>query len=278
MQRSAAATIDYFNLKKGDHTLMVLSCEFIAGKMMLVRAIEGKLNLFLAKPCSDPSKYLSRKFDFVPLVPMQVQNIINSKKVNQIKQLLIGGGKLGAKMIDELKKSKSHVFESFAMTETLTHFALKQISPTNNEWFKTLKGFEISHNQNGELVIKKNAITNCELKTKDLIEKKSKSEFKWLGRSDNIINSGGIKLIPEEIERKIEQLISVRFILIGIPDLRLGEKIVIVSEEPLELKIEEINKVLKKYERIKTSKIINKFPLTESGKIKRSELQKIVNA
>lgn len=278
MQKSAGATLNYFNLKKGDSCLLALSCEFIAGKMMLVRAIEGKLNLFLAKPCSDPSHYFSQKYDFVPLVPIQVQNIIKSKEIAQIRQLLIGGGKVSNEIISKIKKNQTQVFESFGMTETLTHFAIKQISPNYSEWFKTIDGFEIDSNENDELIIKKNGIIKTTLKTKDLIKKKSKSEFKWIGRSDNIINSGGIKLIPEEIERKIAQLISIRFVLVGLPDDELGEKIAIVSEKPLKINLEKLNKYLSKYEKIKISKIVNKFPITESGKIKRKELQIILNA
>jgi O-succinylbenzoic acid--CoA ligase len=278
MQKSAGATLNYFNLKKGDSCLLALSCEFIAGKMMLVRAIEGKLNLFLAKPCSDPSHYFFQKYDFVPLVPMQVQNIVKSKEIGQIRHLLVGGGKVSNEIISKIKKNQTQVYESFGMTETLTHFAIKQISPNYSEWFKTIDGFEIDSNKNDELIIKKNGIIKTTLKTKDLIEKKSNSEFKWLGRSDNIINSGGIKLIPEEIERKIVQLISVRFVLIGLPDDKLGEKIAIVSEKPLKIDLEKINKDLSRYEKIKISKVVNKFPTTESGKIKRRELQTILNA
>jgi O-succinylbenzoic acid--CoA ligase len=209
---------------------------------------------------------------------MQVQNIIKTKKVNQIKKLLVGGGKLSDDMVSELNKFKTQSYESFAMTETLTHFAVKQIAPVHNEWFKTIKGFEIDHNKEGELIIKKNIVTNCELQTRDLIEKKSNSEFKWLGRSDNIINSGGIKLIPEEIERKISKLIYVPFVLVGVPDIKLGEKIAIVSNEPLEINLDKINEVLSKYEKIQTAYIVKRFPKTQSGKIKRKELVKILNA
>tara|TARA_Y100000589_G_C27088183_1_gene602699 strand:- start:107 stop:1129 length:1023 start_codon:yes stop_codon:yes gene_type:complete len=278
MQKSAKATLNYFNLQKGNSCLLSLSCDFIAGKMMIVRAIEGKLNLFLAKPCSDPSHYLFQKYDFAPFIPMQIRNVTQSKKVGEIKQVLIGGGKINTEIIPEIKKFKTKVFESFGMTETLTHFAIKQISPIYSEWFKTIKGFEIDSNKNNELVIKKNSIINSTLETKDLIEKKSNSEFKWLGRSDNLINSGGIKLIPEEIERKIEKLISGKFVVIGIPDPKLGEKIVIVSEKPLNIKLRKLNKHLSQYEKIKISKIVRKFPITDSGKIKRQELQKTINA
>ena len=164
------------------------------------------------------------------------------------------------------------------MTETLTHFAIKQISPIYNEWFTTIEGFEIDINKEGELIIKKNNITDCELKTRDLIEKKSNSEFKWLGRSDHIINSGGIKLIPEEIERKISKLISVQFVLVGVPDKKLGEKIAIVSNEPLKIELNKINKVLPKSERIQDSFVVKHFPMTQSGKIRRKELVKTLNA
>jgi len=277
MQKSASATLNYFNLREGNSTLLSLSCDYVAGKMMLVRAIEGKLNLFLAMPCSDPSNYISSEFDFVPLVPMQVQNIIKTGKVTQIKKLLIGGGKINDDTLHQLKKCKTQIFESFAMTETLTHFAIKQISPVYNDWFTTINGFEIDVNEEGELIIKKNNITNCELKTRDLIEKKSTSEFKWLGRTDNIINSGGIKLIPEEIERKISKLIPVQFVIVGVPDKKLGEKIAIVSKESLKVELNKINGLLPKYERIQSAFVVNYFPVTQNGKIRRKELVKKLN-
>ena len=278
MQKSANSTLNYFNLREGNSTLLSLSGDYIAGKMMLVRAVEGKLNLFLGKPRSDPSYYLSSEFDFVPLVPMQVQNIIKTGKVNQIKKLLVGGGKLNDEILHQLKKNKNQIYESFATTETLTHFAIKKISPVYDEWFTTINGFEIDISEEGELIIQKNNITNRKLKTRDLIEKKSNSEFRWLGRSDHIINSGGIKLIPEEIERKISKLISVQFVLVGVPDLKLGEKIAIVSNEPLKIELSKINNVLSKYERIQTTFVVNYFPITQSGKIKRKELVKKLNA
>ena len=133
MKQSATSTLNYFNLREGNSTLLTLSCDFIAGKMMLVRAIEGKLNLFLAKPTSDPSNYFSREYDFVPLVPMQVESIIKSKKLNQIRNLLIGGGKLSKDIIQSIQQFNIKAYESFATTETLTHFALKRICPDFNE-------------------------------------------------------------------------------------------------------------------------------------------------
>ena len=278
MQLSAIGTINYFNLKKGSSVLLILSCDFIAGKMMLVRAIEGKLNLFIAKPVGDPSKYFTHKFDFVPLIPLQVRALIKSRKITNIRKLLVGGGKADKQLIEELKPFDILAFESFAMTETLTHFALRQISPLENEWFKTIGEFKLNVTRNGELIIRENPISGSEFKTRELVELKSESEFKWLGRTDNIINSGGVILIPEEIENKISKLISIEFVLIGLPDNKFGQKIVLVTQEPFKIEIEKLNKKLSKFEKIKEFKIIDCFPKTESGKIKRKEIMNILNA
>lgn len=278
MHFSAEATIKYFNLAKGSKVFISLSCDFIAGKMMLVRAIRGQLNLTLAKPESDPSNSIVEEFNFSPMVPMQIENILKSKKTNNIKSLLIGGGKVNNELINKLSSFDGEAFESFAMTETLTHFAIKKLTPQKDDWFNTLPGFKIDTTSNNELIVRKNDLLSNPVITNDIIESKSDTQFRWLGRSDNLINSGGIKLIPEEIESKILQHISVPFVLCGIPDDIFGQKIVIVSETSEVLDINNINKFLPKYEKLKGSFKINSFPRTESGKIKRAEIVKLISA
>lgn len=276
MHLSAKGTLGYFDLKKGNSILLSLSCDFIAGKMMVVRAIIGSLNLFIAEPCSDPSKYFFQKFDFVPLVPLQVKALIKSGAISNIHKLLVGGGKADDLLVKDLKSFNVLVFESFAMTETLSHFAIKKIAPREEEWFKTIDGFKLDTNKKGELIIQENPISGDQLVTKELVKLKSDSEFKWLGRSDNIVNSGGIILIPEEIENKLSKLISKEFVVTGIPDDKFGEKIVLVLQEPIQLELKVLNKRLSKFEKIKAKFILSSFPKTESGKIKRKEVIELI--
>lgn len=278
MQLSANATLAFFNLCPGDHVFLNLSCEFIAGKMMLIRAIEGKLNCFLAEPASDPSDKIDKQFSFAPFVPLQIKSLLTSGKISHFDKVLIGGGKVDEDLINELIKSGANAFESFGMTETLTHFAIKKVSPKKEESFTVLNGFEISKSNSNNLVIESNPITGRKITTNDIIDLKGKNNFIWKGRSDNLINSGGVKLIPEEIETKISKHISVPFVLVGLADEILGEKIVLVLESTRTVDLNIINTELEKFEKIKTQKCLDRFPRTISGKIKRKEIIKLLSA
>ena len=275
---SAKGTLKYFNLHKGNTVLLPLSCNFIAGKMMLVRAIEGKLNLFVVEPTGDPSKYLNKPIDFCALVPLQVQQIIKSGTISNIKILLIGGGNVTNQLSQKLQKLKVNAFESFAMTETLTHFALRKASPIAELFFNTLEGFKIDTTESNELIILENELTKESIKTNDIVEKKSATQFKWLGRSDNIIKSGGIIFIPEEIETKISQYIDKPFVILGVKNEKFGEIIGIVIEGERMINLNKVNSCLPKFEKIKYQFYLPKFPRTESGKIKRNEIKKLINA
>jgi O-succinylbenzoic acid--CoA ligase len=94
-----------------------------------------------------------------------------------------------------------------------------------------------------------------------------------------VINSGGIKLHPEEIERKLAIHIKSRFFVAGIPDEKLGEKLVLIIEgnENPAISNEVRNlKTLSKFEAPKETFFVEKFIETETGKIQRIQtLQKI---
>jgi O-succinylbenzoic acid--CoA ligase len=97
-------------------------------------------------------------------------------------------------------------------------------------------------------------------------------QFILLGRIDNVVNSGGIKLIPEQIEEKLSQRIHSRFFVGGIADAVLGEKLVLVIEGEKQPLDEHIYTSLEKFQKPKEVFYIDKFIETENGKIKRKEM------
>lgn len=278
MLYSARATLTYFNLTKGKTVLLPLSCEFIAGKMMLVRAIEGKLNLFIVKPTTNFNSLNIQKIDFCPLVPLQVEGLLNSPFIKRINVMLIGGGAVPLSLIKKLRDVQSRAFESFGMTETLTHFALRMVSPKKEDYFTTLPGFRIDISEKNELILLENKLNPNALKTNDLIEKYSSTQFKWIGRSDHLIKSGGILFVPEEIEHKISKHIFQPFVIIGVKNPKFGEVIALVVEGREKVDIHSLNKYLSKFERIKKQFSLLSFPKTESGKVKRTLIKQIINA
>lgn len=266
---SALSTGDFFNLKIGDKALHCLSTKYIAGKMMLVRGLILGLEMDFVAPSSNPLLNNETDYDFVAMVPLQVQNSISELK--KVEKLIIGGAKINESLRIELLKLPSQVYETYGMTETITHIAAKRIG---EKAFSILPNVTISQDERQCLVIDAPRISNEKVVTNDLVELVSKNQFVLLGRIDNVINSGGVKLIPEQIEEKLSGKISARFFVTGIPDETLGEKLILVLESAKQAFDETIFKVLNKYEKPKEIRFVPKFKETESGKVMRKETVK----
>lgn len=273
MQISATATISFFNLKPGMTTLLCLSSKYIAGKMMLVRAIIGRLKITITEPTLTPSKFINQYYDFLPLVPAQAKEVLSTGKRDFIDTLLIGGGQVDETIEELLHDSPIKVFESFAMTETLSHFALKRINPNRQDFFTTLADFKISVSNNNELILLDNELTDEAVYTKDIIEMLDEIHFRWLGRSDNLINSGGIKIIPEQIEQILKKKLPKRaFFIAGISSDKFGQEVVLIIEgTEVEINLD-LFEDLDKYQIPKNIYFTPRFPRTESGKIQRKKL------
>lgn len=267
MKLSAKMTGEFFDLTKGKTALLCLPVGFIAGKMMLVRAMELKLKLYVAEPKSTIDLSEFPDLDFVPMTPMQVENSLES--LSKIKTLLIGGAPLSDALREKLLTYKTQSYESYGMTETITHIGLKRI---DESFFSCLNGIKISTDDRNCLKIQTPYFEEA-IQTNDIVAIKNERQFQWLGRFDHVINSGGVKLFPEQIEAKLKRHISAEFIISSLPDETLGEKLILVIESKTELiSIDELKLLLDKFEVPKAIFHLTEFPRTESGKIKRKEL------
>lgn len=286
MVNSAIATGKYFNLSAKDSAILCLPASYIAGKMMLVRAMVLGLNMYIVPPTSKPLDTTNRTFDFGAMVPLQAKSSIAN--LHQIKTLLIGGAPISNSLRDELKSVGNHSFETYGMTETITHIAIKPLNQilssivATDLGFKTLPGVKISKDNRGCLVINALKITNDTVITNDVIELVSNNEFIWLGRYDNVINSGGIKLNPEQIESKLSKVLHQSFFISSLPDPKLGEQVVLVVEGMLDKEniLQHIitSNTLNKYELPRLIKTIPEFLRTTSGKVKRKETLILLNS
>ncbi|WP_246865748.1 AMP-binding protein [Croceivirga thetidis] len=269
MVNSALATGSFFNLNAGDTALLCLPAEFIAGKMMLVRAMVLGLHLDFVSPSSSPLQENKSDYDFCAMVPLQVENSIEN--LHRLNKLIIGGAPISNSLKNKLGNLETKFFETYGMTETITHIAAKRL---NDEFFKVLPGVSVSIDDRGCLVINAPIISKTEVVTNDLVTVDSESSFKWLGRFDNIINSGGVKLIPEVIEKKLSSEIKGRFFVSGVPDHTLGEKLILVVEGQEVPKLKEALSTLpslKRFELPKSIHFIPYFKETGSGKINRTK-------
>jgi O-succinylbenzoic acid--CoA ligase len=268
MLDSALATGDFFGLKPGDTMLHCLPTNYVAGKMMFVRSFILGLDMKFVEPNSDPLNNIDEEFDFCAMVPLQAKNSLEKLKAGKIKKLIIGGVKVHKALEQELEKLPMEIYETYGMTETITHIAAKRIG---EKAFTVLPNVKIYTDERKCLVIKAKNISKNEIVTNDIVNLISANQFSWEGRYDNIINSGGVKLMPESIEDKLSTLIPRRYFVSGKADETLGEKVVLYIEgEPLEIE-ESVYAVLDKFEKPKEVVFIPKFSETATGKIMRTE-------
>jgi o-succinylbenzoate---CoA ligase len=266
MVNSALATGDFFELNKGDRVLHCLPVKYIAGKMMFVRAMILGLELEFVAPSSHPLDVVEGNFDFAAMVPLQAQNSL--KQLKRVKKMIVGGAKMSKTLETSLLKLPTIVYETYGMTETITHIAARKLG---DKQFTVLPNVTISYDDRNCLVIHAPRVSEEVVVTNDLVELVNENQFVFLGRIDNIVNSGGIKFMPEKIEEKLSDKIENRFYIIGLPDKDLGEKLVLViegNEQPIDNSIFD---ELDKYEKPKEIVFVPKFKETATGKILRKE-------
>jgi o-succinylbenzoate---CoA ligase len=235
--RSAMRTIKFFNLKEDDRILLCLPMKFIAGKLMVVRALLGNLHLYMADPSTDFSFLTNEKFTFAAMVPLQVQKVLDAEPssgtwINNLEQLLIGGSAIPFLLETQLKKISAACYSSYGMTETATHIALRKLNGDGaDEFYHCLEEIKVQLSDEECLQIFMPGLTEYPLTTTDLAELKNGETFKIKGRADNVIISGGIKYSPEQLEKKLEPFITIPFLISSLPHDSLGQQLVLVVEE-----------------------------------------------
>ena len=266
MKNSARLTGRTFGLKEGDSALLCMPMKYVAGKMMVVRALELELDLKVVEPCSNPLKNINEPINFAAMVPLQLENSL--KDLAKVKKLIVGGGQVNSKLEEKLQSVSTHVYETYGMTETLTHVAIKPLNgPSKSDVFRALDDIDFELDGRGCLVINAPKMNPKPVITNDFIDLVDEKSFRWLGRYDNIINSGGIKIIPEVVEAKLSSIVpNRRFFIAGKSDKSLGEKVVLVVEgKSMDISC----KSLDKFEQPKEIHFIPEFVETKSGKIHR---------
>ncbi len=281
MRASARITCDFLGLKAGDTALLCMSLDYIAGKMMVVRAIERNLRLIVVEPSGHPLAKPSPCFTFAAMVPMQVYNSLQvpeeRERLKQIKHLIIGGGAIDEAMAEELKTFPNHVWSTYGMTETLSHIALRRLSgPEASEGYTPFPSVSVSLNEEGCLVIDAPEVCKERLVTNDIAELATNNHsFRILGRRDNVICSGGIKIQAEEVERMLKAHLRVPYLISKRPDKKFGEVVVLLTEGDVEEAKTVCEAVLPKYQRPKAYVHVDNIPLTETKKPARRQAEEL---
>lgn len=231
---SAFATADYLNLKEGQSSLLILPAQFIAGKMMIVRALVLGLDFYYLEPKVDVLLQINREYDFCAAIPLQIQKVMKSnvpEKLDLLSEMIIGGAALANEDITKLQDLKTHFYATYGMTETITHIAMKPLNGSHaSQSYQCLPGVSIDQDDRDCLKIFSQRLPQEITVTNDRIELINKKEFILLGRVDAIINSGGLKIQAEELEELIKANLDLEIMIGYKEDKTLGQKLVLLIE------------------------------------------------
>ena len=283
MVNSARITCDFLGLKEGDSALLCMPLDYIAGKMVVVRSLVSHLHLISVTPSSHPLKDVTQPIDFAAMVPLQVYSSLQEpaerERLMSIRHLIIGGGAIDDSLESQLQQFPNAVWSTYGMTETLSHIALRRISGENSSlWYSPLDGVDVSLSSDSCLEIFAPKVNPEKLHTNDIAELRTlpdgSKEFRILGRKDNVIDSGGIKIQAEEVERLLRPHLSCGFIITKVADARLGEAVTILIEsDDAYLALSICKHVLPKHWVPRHVLPISHIPLTETGKPARAEAE-----
>ena len=283
MENSARITCDFLGLKEGDTALLCMPLDYIAGKMVVVRSLVSHLHLISVTPSSHPLKDITQPVDFAAMVPLQVYSSLQvaeeAERLRSIRNLIIGGGAIDESLESRLRQFPNAVWSTYGMTETLSHIALRRISGEESSlWYSPFDSVYGGLASDGCLEIYAPAVNPEKLKTNDIAELRTladgKKQFRILGRKDNVIDSGGIKIQIEEVERLLRPHLKCGYLITKVPDARLGEAVTLLVDTLNKEGLAEICRaVLPKHWVPRHILTVKPLPMTGTGKPARAEAE-----
>lgn len=281
MRASARLSCEYFGITRHSTLLLSLPLRYIAGKMLVVRALVSGAELQPVSPCSTPLAGLSHRVDFAALVPMQAATTLRCpdgrQQLKRARRILLGGGFIDPALEQELQTVSSEVFASYGMTETLSHIALRRVNgPDRSPWYTPLSGVSISLSQEGTLCLSAPHLGIEHLETNDLAECRANGQFRILGRRDSVINSGGIKIQAEELEQQLTAATGLTLLVTPAPDAILGQCAALLWEGPAQAEqaLRTAISTLPPYYRPRIVHHVDQLPRTATGKLRRTAYTK----
>ena len=304
MIESAKMTCDFLGLQQGDTALLCMNLDYIGAKMMVVRSLVRQLHLVQVAPSGHPLATVDVPITFAAMVPLQVYNSLQvpeeREKLRQIKHLIIGGGAIDDVLAAQLHDFPHAVWSTYGMTETLSHIALRRLNGLeSSSWYTPLQGIKVTTNADDCLVIDAPKLCDTPIVTNDMAEIReiSTSEgknalaFRIIGRRDNVINSGGVKIQMEELERLIRPFLTMPYMVTKCKSEKFGEIVVLMVEkegddegatveEKSELPILQaihrlLHRALPRYWEPRLYLSVDRIPMTETGKPNRALAQRM---
>lgn len=275
MVQSARLTCSYLGLQPGNTALLCMPLQYIGAKMMVVRALVNQLNLLITNPSGHPLSDIQQAIDFAAMTPQQVYNSLQvpaeKDRLMQIRHLIIGGSAIDPALEQELAVFPHAVYSTYGMTETVSHIALRRLNGTEaSTYYQPFPSVKLSLSDENTLIIQAPFALNGEVRTNDIVDLRPDGSFRILGRTDNVINSGGIKIQIEALEEKLKPVLCHSFAITSVKDTKFGEIVILLTEQNITEQEQAIlKKQLSPYEYPKEIITITQIPYTPSGKTDR---------
>lgn len=277
MMQSARLTCEFLNLQAGDTALLCMNLRYIGAMMVVVRSLVAGLNLIVRPASGHPLSDIEEPLRFAAMVPLQVYNTLRvpeeKERLEQTDILIIGGGAVDDTLEAEISALPTAVYSTYGMTETLSHIALRRLNgETASKHYYPFPSVELSLSAESTLVIKAPLICGEVLQTNDIACLYPDGSFTIAGRKDNVINSGGIKIQAEEMEKRLRPFIPVPFVVTSVPDPRLGQALTLLIAGQVDVRELEskLQMVLDAYHRPRHIFMTESIPQTENGKTDRA--------
>ncbi|MEZ4756990.1 MAG: AMP-binding protein [Flavobacteriales bacterium] len=250
--KSAELTATTFGLHAGDKALLCLPCDFVAGKMMVVRAFVLGLDLHIIDPRGSILQKLTPgdRFRFTAMVPLQLHRSLQEDRQRveeHFHTILLGGGPVSDALVEDLQDLRVNVFQSYGSTEMVSHIALRALNgPERSEPFRALGDVHFARDPRGCLVVHTPHLSVKQHLTNDLVRLVDDTRFIWQGRHDNVILSGGKKIFPEQLEARTAGILPYPHYFTAAPDPVLGQAVMLVleTERPQEEVLPEVLELL----------------------------------
>lgn len=282
MMQSARLTCEFLNLKKGESALLCMNLRYIGAMMVVVRSLVAGLNLIVRPASGHPLADIKEPLRFVAMVPLQVYNTLQvpeeKERLKQTDILIIGGGAVDEALETEINHLPTAVYSTYGMTETLSHIALRRLNGVSaSEHYYPFPSVKLSLSAENTLIIDAPLVCDEILQTNDIACIYPDGSFMILGRKDNVINSGGIKIQAEEMEKLLRPFIPVSFVITSVPDQRLGQAVTLLlaGQPDIEEIGNKLQEILEPYYRPKHILTTESIPQTENGKIDRVECRNL---
>jgi o-succinylbenzoate---CoA ligase len=291
LTHSARASLARVGARPGERWLLCLPASHVAGVQVLVRSLLSGTEPGLA-PAATADALTSSGCRHISVVPTQLVRLLDepggTAALAGFSSVLVGGAAAGAAVLGRARAAGINVVTTYGMSETCGGCVYDGVP---------LDGVRVRADDEGRLRISGPVLMNRyhrrpdltgdvldgdEFVTSDLGSVADGGRVVIRGRADDVINTGGHKVIPGEVAAALASCPGVReVVVVGRPDPEWGERVtaVVVPADPtdppgLELLRIHVRETLPRYASPSEVVLTEAIPVLPSGKPDLAALKK----